>query len=194
MPVGWFQMDMCQLASTKWFVSFFVFKICIVCGFEEGSIENLRILSCFVSLKSVLFNTFRVFLFFVFFRMPAVNSVSEFFGDNGVWHTWWVIRHKRRGDSTGLFLSFYLTKDQWTTNDEKITHYRFRHFVSPLCKKTQNVVFHKVSSFTRRKHKVLKALVCNSLIDCRSLVNIFCKFFSVESTSPAVIRFFLLWK
>ena len=65
-----------QLTSAKWFVCFFVFKIYIVCGFEErNSLENLRILSLFVWSKSVLFNPLCVFDLFSEHR--AVNSVSD---------------------------------------------------------------------------------------------------------------------
>ena len=58
----WCQLGVCQprthpsgsthLASAKWLVCFFAFRIYIVCGFEEAfSLENLHILSCLVWLK-----------------------------------------------------------------------------------------------------------------------------------------------
>ena len=52
-----------QTGSSEVICSFvcFAFRIYIVCGFEEeDSLENLRILSCFV-LKSVLFNVLCVY-------------------------------------------------------------------------------------------------------------------------------------
>ena len=54
-----------------------VFRINIVCGFEEeDSLVNLRILSCFVRLESVLLNLLCVLVFFSSFFFLLQNAGS----------------------------------------------------------------------------------------------------------------------
>ena len=64
------------MAAVKLFVCF-----CSVRGFkEEESREKLNsVLFCLINSKSVLFNLLCAFDLSFFFRMPAVNSVSDLF-------------------------------------------------------------------------------------------------------------------
>ena len=58
-----YSLELSHLETPGWrFLCRFVFRICIGCGFEEeDSLGSVRSLSCFVLLKSVLFNPLCVF-------------------------------------------------------------------------------------------------------------------------------------
>ena len=66
-----------QLASAKWFVCFFVFRIYVVCDFEgEDSLKNLHILSSFVWLNSFLFLIFSL-CFWSFFPDSRQSTLFQ---------------------------------------------------------------------------------------------------------------------